>query len=57
MLEGKRYTPFKLLTVLHYTFLTAIRKRESYSIRMCCTDYQNSAIFVLYEGKISSYAL
>lgn len=27
MSEGKRYTPFKLLTVLHYTFLTAIRKK------------------------------
>ena len=50
MSERKRYTPFKLLTVLHDTFLTALKKKkkkESYSILMCCTDSQSSAIFVL----------
>ena len=28
MSERKRYTPFKLLTVLHDTFLTALKKKK-----------------------------
>lgn len=27
MLEGKRHTPFKLLTVLHYTFFNRNQKK------------------------------